>query len=87
MASEKPEACDCCMFETSELKRYEMRSAFPRTDVFKWLCSLCAGSEAGTVFDYRYTLYKDNSDLAKIMGLICNVGNHILQELRRQNGK
>lgn len=71
--------CACCGFSGAKLKPYPMRAAFPKEET-KLLCMLCAASEAGTIWDYRYSGNWSHETVA-IVGVICNVANNILKAI------
>lgn len=75
---EKPEECEACQFETTELESYRSREVDPRGPVHHWFCALCAGTMSSNAVQYP-ALYP-NKD---VLHTICYVGNAILQALRR----
>ena len=78
--AEKPEECQCCNFETTELKAYGAHRNFPKIpDEKKWLCELCAGTETGTYHEYPEQI---DASALKVMKTSCYVGNAILAEIR-----
>lgn len=77
-SKEKPEECECCEFETAELKAYENFSMSNTSTTHKWLCKLCASTMAGVALEYP-ELHK-NGDILKA---ICHVGNAIIAEIRK----
>ncbi|HEX2242023.1 MAG TPA: hypothetical protein VHK27_01955 [Gammaproteobacteria bacterium] len=77
-----PDACECCNFETKELKPYETNRYFPKQPVeTKWICKLCADTMTGAFSDYPN---QHNADSLEIMKTICHVGNAILAELKKK---
>lgn len=76
---EKPEDCDGCHFNTSELTLYEDRPGIvPKGREKRWLCALCASTPCGNAATFP-NQYPD----AKVLQTICYVGNVILAALRR----
>jgi len=84
MSREKPEECDCCNFETKELKLFkDMDSMLAGGGkVIKadyWYCNLCSHSLASNA--HRYPAhYADRST----MQTVCYVGNAILEALKKR---
>lgn len=80
--SEKPEGCFSCGFETVNLTEYPRRRAIDYAEgcETKWLCELCASTDAGTAVDYP-TQFVDIASLRTI----CYVGNVILAAIRARS--
>lgn len=74
---EKPEECELCQFRTEELT-WSAGSDYgtPAMQQGHWLCSLCYGSLAGNAL--RYPQQYDRATL----GVICYVGNAIIEAIR-----
>lgn len=80
MPTEKPEECECCGFETAELKEYDSNKNFPeKRGETKRLCGLCAGTMTGSFADYPQ---QHDRDLLYVMKTVCYVGNAILAQLK-----
>lgn len=77
--SEKPTVCDCCSFETTKLTAYDHEGALKR-GAQKWLCDLCAETEAGRMLDYPSQF----EGQAATIRTVCYVGNVILATLKRR---
>jgi hypothetical protein len=75
---EKPEICQACYYETTELKPYGAfaMSKFPYTH--KWLCDLCATTFSGNALEYP-----DQYENRHLMFHVCHVGNVLLSEIRK----
>lgn len=83
--SEKPEECECCRFETMDLKEYDSARNFPqKPDETKWLCQLCANTMTGAFADYPQ---QHDRDALEVMKTICHVGNAILAAIKGVQGK
>lgn len=78
----EPEGCQCCGFETTEIKPYGMNRMFPNPGK-KWLCNLCVETMAGNAYEYPEQ-YRHHGDVLKA---ICYVGNVILKEMRRMHAE
>lgn len=69
--------CESCLFEDIKVKKFRREAGLPADKLPGMaLCELCAGSYAGIARDFNY------SDM-RLAGLVCYVGNTILQELRK----
>lgn len=77
--SDKPEFCLSCGFGTTHLTGYPRRRNINYAEgcETKWLCDLCASTDAGTAVDYP-TQYPDIASLRTV----CYVGNVILAAIR-----
>lgn len=80
--NEKPKECECCRFETGELKLYSgLWGSLDggRTPISAWYCDLCASTQASTAD--RYTaLY--SSDYREILKTICYIGNAVIAAVK-----
>lgn len=77
---EKPEECESCRFETSELTEYRADDQIGRFEGrTKWVCDLCASTETSRILDYP----RQFEGQAETMRTICYVGNVLLTALRR----
>lgn len=77
---ENPGECECCGFETDDLRLYEdmpggLHDAFGDF----WYCDLCATSQTSTYSRYPSA---QASNLA-VMQAICLVGNKIIDEIAK----
>jgi hypothetical protein len=73
----KPEECEFCEFETTDLKAYSNSPFTDNTDTHKWLCKLCAATPAGNACEYPRQ-YEGELNTLKT---ICYVGNAILKAI------
>lgn len=85
-SAEKPDECDCCQFETSDLTDYgyardgrDGRAMSPEDMGHKWLCDLCAGTMAGNAYEHPRSFEPGTFVVLKT---ICYVGNAILRAIR-----
>ena len=78
--SDKPTCCDCCCFETGALTAYRHESRL-KADAQKWLCDLCAETEAGRMLDYPSQF----EGQAATIRTVCYVGNVILKALKTRS--
>ena len=69
-------SCDSCRFKNIKVQSFRRDGSAEGGSTHAWLCELCAGSYAGIAYDYGHPQYR-------IAGLICHVGNAIIQELRK----
>lgn len=76
---EKPEACDCCRFETTALTYYRPIGVGSLDTTGRWLCELCPSTYASQMDSYKHLKYLESNE---VMKTICYVGNAILRELR-----
>lgn len=76
---EKPEYCDACGFETTEIKEYRLHRNVPDED-YAWFCELCVSTYSATAYEYPLNFPGREAD---ILLTICYVGNLILQEIRK----
>lgn len=74
---EKPEECDCCQYETPNLKSYRPNVGSWNMSE-RWLCALCAGTMVSTWDGYRQ---QHDYGILQAMKTICYVGNAILDRL------
>lgn len=79
MREEKPSECDCCQFETGELKSFEQRDYKEGTTDLAWLCTLCSKTFASNAKMYP-DQYKGQTET---MSAICFVGNTLLKAVAR----
>jgi hypothetical protein len=78
---EKPDACDCCRFETTALTFFEPIGAGSLDTTGRWLCELCPSTYASTMDQYKHLKYLESNE---VMKTICYVGNAILKAIRDQ---
>ena len=77
--SEKPEECECCGFETTELKAYDAPPLSDRSGEKDWFCILCAGTMASNSVQYP----RSYEETGVVMRTVCYVGNAIIAEIRK----
>lgn len=71
MSETKPEECECCGFETTELTAYSRTFKGVEVD---WVCTLCASTMASRSLEH--TLPEANT-----LKAICYVGNAIIKNI------
>lgn len=81
-SAEKPDCCQSCRFETTEIKAYQYfaLSEKGKRETHKWLCHFCANTFAGNAFEYPE--FYPNGDL---MQHICHVANLLLAKLAKKS--
>ena len=79
MQTEKPEECEACGFETTEIKEYD--GAFNSKRKY-WLCELCAGSMSGNTIIFP-TSYSDDAVDIRVIQMIAFCTNMIIKEIRK----
>lgn len=78
--TDKPEDCEACHYETTELTEYRADDSIGRFEGrMKWLCDLCASTESGKTLDYP----RQYEGQAATIQTICYVGNVLLAALKR----
>lgn len=75
-ATEKPEECECCQFETAALSEYRPNVG-SIDEGPRWICDLCAGTMTSTFDSYP----SQHGPELHVMKTICYVGNVILKAL------
>lgn len=77
---EKPEGCDCCGFETTDLDVYPRDNPSPENKT-KWLCAFCSSTPTGVRYEYKQHLA--DVDATDILKTVCYIGNVLLEKIEK----
>ncbi len=69
--NEKPSACECCDFMTSDLEPFSYQKPEKKDRGMKWLCNICSNTIAGNTVEYASSY--EVSDVMRMLAYCTNL--------------